>query len=63
MKRPHGMKPTERIAPCELPPKGLRTRDIYISDLRTDSIRVKTARSPLVWVRGELLWWVTLIPG
>lgn len=26
----------------ELPPKGLRTRDIYISDLHMDTIRVKT---------------------
>jgi error-prone DNA polymerase len=28
--------------PRELPPKGLRTRDIYIPDLRSDSIKVRT---------------------
>jgi error-prone DNA polymerase len=28
--------------PRELPPKGLRTRDIYIPDLHIDAIRVKT---------------------
>ena len=27
--------------PRELPPKGLRTRDIYIPDLRIDMIKVK----------------------
>ncbi|MGH7068684.1 MAG: OB-fold nucleic acid binding domain-containing protein [Acetobacteraceae bacterium] len=28
--------------PRELPPRGLRTRDIYIPDLRSDTIKVKT---------------------
>ena len=28
--------------PRELPPKGLRTRDIYIPDLRSDAIKVRT---------------------
>jgi error-prone DNA polymerase len=28
--------------PRELPPKGLRTRDIYVPDLHLDTIRVKT---------------------
>jgi error-prone DNA polymerase len=28
--------------PRDLPPKGLRTRDIYIPDLHLDTIRVKT---------------------
>lgn len=27
---------------CGLPPKGLRTRDIYILDLHIDTIKVKT---------------------
>ena len=27
--------------PRELPPKGLRTRDIYVPDLRIDTIKVK----------------------
>jgi error-prone DNA polymerase len=30
------------IDPRSLPPKGLRTRDIYIPDLHIDSIEVKT---------------------
>jgi error-prone DNA polymerase len=28
--------------PRETPPRGLRTRDIYIPDLHIDSIKVKT---------------------
>jgi error-prone DNA polymerase len=30
------------LDPRSLPPKGLRTRDIYIPDLHIDSIKVKT---------------------
>jgi error-prone DNA polymerase len=30
------------IDPRSLPPKGLRTRDIYIPDLHIESIKVKT---------------------
>lgn len=35
---PHGGSPDVR----GLPPKGLRTRDIYIPDLHIDNIKVKT---------------------
>jgi error-prone DNA polymerase len=28
--------------PRELPPKGLRTRDVYIPDLHLDTLKVKT---------------------
>jgi error-prone DNA polymerase len=28
--------------PRELPPKGLRTRDIYVPDLHIDTIKVKS---------------------
>ncbi len=34
--------PTADADPRELPPKGLRTRDIYIPDLNIDTIKVKS---------------------
>jgi error-prone DNA polymerase len=34
-------------SPGELPPKGLRTRDIYIPDLNLDTIKVRT-KFPLI---------------
>jgi hypothetical protein len=39
--------------PRELPPKGLRTRDIYIPDLHIDTIKVTDVPRARAWVSKE----------